>query len=150
MNFQELSNKNAFIEGSDLWIIPGGEDQAWQNHLDWYLNYRLSNTETFEKKSISESLEKIIKDEELELVSPKTESSCKKLLVGEHYFPCKYFVQINNDNIETWFDEIKASMNDLKCKRPRIFVPTKLAKENFFQLAKGHLTGTDEVSFVMP
>lgn len=149
MNFQELSKTNAFIEGSELWVIPNDEESFWQHQLDWYLNFRLNNTYHHEKKHLSESILKIAADEEMDIQSLDCPEDCPKLLVGEHYFPCKYFLQIDFSDEDSWFDAIEKNRSMLKVQKARVFLPQGIQRERFFDLAKNHLGELSELSFVL-
>lgn len=149
MNFQELSKTNAFIEGSELWVIPKDEESFWQHQLDWYLNFRLNNTYHHEKKHLSKSILEIASNEELDIQEFKCSQDCPRLLVGEHYFPCKYFLQIDFTEEELWFSAIEKNSSMLKVQKARVFLPKGIQREKFFDLAKSELTEIKELSFVL-
>jgi len=149
MNFQELSKTNAFIEGSELWIIPKDDSNFWQHQLDWYLNFRLNNTFHHEKNHLSESILEIAENEEMNIKEIECSPECPKLLVGEHYFPCKYFLQIDFTEENSWFESIELNRSMLQVQKARVFLPQGIQRERFFDLAKSKLSQMSELSFVL-
>ena len=148
MNFQELSNPNAFLEGSDLWILPDRSQASWADSLDWYLNFQLLRAEQQSPRPLPETIVKISAEEDLSIEEIPANQAAPSLFVGEHYLACRYLVKLPGELDASWFSKIEKIGQDLLCKKPRIFLPKDFDRENFFQTAKQELGSFDEVSFV--
>lgn len=95
MNATNLSESNAFSEGSQLWIIKNDPTLIWWKKLDLNSKYLLSQNHLHEKKPKHAKLENIILATKLNFFSNKFSSNY--ILVGsEDHFLNKWILLWND------------------------------------------------------
>lgn len=150
MNTKVLTQANSLSSGSTLWILPQPTASRWSAKIDWYLNGLITRSEQRQPQTLSPTLTKILKDEDLN--APLTPSNKHApLLISSHpYLPNhKTLVVDYEGNVKDWinsFIEVWA-----KIQRPsiRVFLPSTV-KSNYFleQLPKMKFDDTDSTLHV--
>ncbi|MFK8137574.1 MAG: hypothetical protein AB8E15_04355 [Bdellovibrionales bacterium] len=125
MLYSELSSNNAFIPGSDLWIVPSFAHSKWAYKVDWYLGFQMNKMIHMQFQELSEEVNEILKNEEFEAL-PKYHCSpeCDRLFVTSKKLPNQYVMQMNySDDIDQWLQTGISKAEDLKVSSARFFLP---------------------------
>lgn len=137
MAIEKLHPFHALKQGSQVWFIPEKNISGWTSFLDWHINFLIAQTNQKTRKILPQVLKNILSDEEITLdVNLKKEYS-QTLLSTEHYLPNTSTVMIRNfKDITSWTEQILSSINHLKPKSARIFLPKGIDVDQFMRFAK--------------
>lgn len=85
MNAHNLSESNAFSEGSQLWIIKNDPSLIWWKKIDLSSRYLLSQNELWVKKNRPERIEEILTATKIDVPVKKYSSNYLLLGTEDHF-----------------------------------------------------------------
>ncbi len=133
MSVTLLSQASAFNPGADLWIIPSTTTQSsWHQRIDWYLNFKLTNSHRYSKSTISETLEEILEETELKSEIPqlKTTLSSPVMICASQNLPCRWVIEVPTPS-DSWAQQCYVIWKQLNCPTLRVFLPQSILPGQF-------------------
>jgi len=132
MAVQILNRAQAFASGSDLWVVPDGDENPLLKRMDWYLNFQMSRARRHISHDISPQLKTIINDNTMPNFLPELPEKTALMIASENHFPVKTIVEIPRANkVEAWVEKVHEIW--LKLDRPalRVFLPNKITPAEY-------------------
>lgn len=142
MTIERLHPFHALKSGSQVWFIPEKNISNWTRFLDWHINFLVAQSNQKSKQDLSGILKGILSEEQIELQLELKDSYEQTLLSTQDYLPNTSTVMIRNfQDIESWLEQIKITIDQLKLKSVRIFLPKGTDVNSFMNSCKKKLTG---------
>ncbi|MCB0349178.1 MAG: hypothetical protein KDD37_10090 [Bdellovibrionales bacterium] len=148
MTIEQLSGNLVYQDGSNLWVIPDKSSSNWSQKLDWYLNIQISKANSFKRPEISENLQNIITEEEVEAVEIPKQNGKPLLIASPKHLPNLMTIVLSYDKMdeEEWLSSLQKSWIELGKPSLRVFLPKNFSLTTFTNFSKSNLSGN--VTFV--
>jgi hypothetical protein len=148
MSEKQLNGNLVYSPGADLWVIPDKSSSAWSQNLDWYLNFQISKAHSFKRSEISDTLQDIIKEEEVEEVEIPPQEGKPLLIASPKHLPNVMTVVLSYDNRDpkAWLANIQKTWLELGKPSLRVFLPKDFTTEKFLEFSRNELD--DNITFV--
>ena len=134
--YLNITPANALNSGAQLWFIPKSNHSSWTSKIDWYLGFQLTKNLNCRMPKVSDELQEIIKDNELDELnnSGNTKASKHVFIAPQATFPTDVVVKYNSDlELNDWVEEIKVIWKNFKKPSLRVFLPSNINEENFLK-----------------
>ena len=124
MTIERLHPFHALKSGSQIWFIPEKNISNWTRFLDWHINFLIAQSNLKSKQDLPSALKSILSEEQIEFEMDLKGSYEQTLLSTHDYLPNTSTVMIRNfQDIDSWLQQIKLTVEQLKLKSIRIFLP---------------------------
>lgn len=131
MGLKVLTSPTAFSPGSSLWVIPVADESEWTRKVDWYLNLQIRKAERHESKAVSDELEGIVQDNELDLKDVKVQSDAPLLISSQNHIPAEGVMRIPScETAEDWLRRALAVWENLNKPSLRFFLPENISQND--------------------
>ncbi len=131
-NAKTLDPQNALEEGSELWVIPDRRNSYWARRIDWHLQFLISRSMIHESPQISGTLEKILKDNDLENDFGGAPKNLPLLIFSVDLLPNREIIHLPySNNFEAWLESVQAIWKNLKTPSIRVFLPREQDSKDF-------------------
>jgi hypothetical protein len=139
MALQILNRAQAFVPGSDLWVLPAGRPTPLLRKVDWYLNFQIARAHQHAKTEIAPHLKTILNDNSLpDFGSPS--GDLPLLIPSSRHFPTKMVVEVPMQPAADWVQQVLQIWTQLDRPPLRVFLPegmTPAEYERHWQGEKG-------------
>lgn len=128
-----LSQASAFNPGADLWIIPSASTQSsWRQRVDWYLNFKLTNSHRHQSFHLNTFLQEILEETELksEIDQQKTDTHAPLMIGAFPNLPCRWVVEVPVHS-EPWAEQCHLIWKQLNFPSLRVFLPQTILPGQF-------------------
>lgn len=128
-----LSQASAFNPGADLWIIPSASaSSSWRQRIDWYLNFKLTNSHRHTSPKLNTELQEILEETELKSeISQEIPSTTLPLMISANKnLPCRWVIEIPVTT-ESWAQQCSKIWKQLNCPTLRVFLPQTILPGQF-------------------
>lgn len=113
---------STFVPGADLWAVPFSPHSAWFKKLNWYTSSQMTLWVYKKQPHFSDSLKKIINEEQLPFTDQKSLPEQNVLVYTENIFPNKGILALNADmGLQNWLVELHNKATSLNLNSIRIF-----------------------------
>jgi hypothetical protein len=149
MSVEQLIGNLVYADGSELWVVPDKSSSQWARTLDWYLNFQISKANAFKRSEMSDGLQDIIREEEVESIEIPNQEGKPLLIASPKHLPNLMTVVLAFDEAhkQEWLDAIEKTWLELGKPRTRVFLPRALPENTFTDFSKKRLNG--EITFVV-
>lgn len=132
MPVQTISQANSYNPGADLWVLSPLEQSHSTQRLDWYLNFQIAKADFHQQKNMSEELEIIIRECDLELYNYLPQNNDGLLINVKHLLPARWaLVQPILNPFPSWVEKIHFYWKSLQQPSLRIFLPKEKTTSDF-------------------
>lgn len=149
MATEQLIGNLAYAEGSQLWVVPDKSSSHWARTLDWYLNFQISKASVFKRSEMSDDLQEIIREEEVESIEIPSQEGKPLLIASPKHLPNLMTVVLSYEEAQEdeWLSAIEKAWLELGKPSLRVFLPKSFSQETFVNFSNQKLAG--EVTFVL-
>lgn len=113
---------STFVPGADLWAVPFSPYSEWFKKLNWYTSSQLTLWVYKKPPVFSDSLRKIIQDEQLPFTDQKAADQNHILVYTQNIFPNKGVLALNVEiGLHKWLVELHKKALELNLNSIRIF-----------------------------
>ncbi len=131
MAFLSLYKAKAFEPGSELWISTGRADCLFTKDINWYSNFLMSRTLSHHMPELSENLDQLLTNYELEILKPKKLKKPCYLLETSKYLPNKFVLVNKFTDLEEWIEQSLKVWEQLQKPSLRFFLPPEVSTDQF-------------------
>src|SRR5689334_16382437 len=128
MKAQVITQFEALLDGTDLWILPSLKLSDWTKKLDWPLNLQITRSHFHKSAEISDELKAIVRENKIEM---HVKSDAGPLLIaGNDHLPARWIAVVEADDWDSWIKSAVKVWQGLEKPKMRVFLP------NFAKLEK--------------
>ena len=143
---QTLFQHGALASGSKLWVIPSPEDCDWTPQLDWYLNFQISRAAFHKPQKLSNHLQEIINENELNVVdaTAKLEENPNLMIACERRLPAEMLIRVPTlTDHKSWIANVYKIWLQVHKPSLRVFLPINFPISQFSNFWNGDLNDVD-------
>lgn len=121
-----------FEAGSDLWITPQAETADLTKELNWYANFLMSKASHYERPALSADLEKVLEENELEVLKKSPRVPNRVLISSSHLLPNRFLLVLPyKKDLQAWLEEAHEVWQGLGRPTLRFFLPKDIDVDQF-------------------
>ncbi len=128
---KRLDQAYALKPGSNLWVLSRFEKNFWSKKINWLLNFQITQMLNYKKPSYSSELLEILEKCNLSLTKKTNSVVDPLLIVSQDLLPNKLTLFVESESNELWLRKSLQSIQKLKVKDVRFFIPRDLSLELF-------------------
>ena len=117
-----LPKRNAFIKGSDLWVISDIQSSKWTKKINWYLNFQIYKLKSV--KQLNRDQMAYLSDAGFDFKNIKAKTG-SILISSDKLLTNKKTLIIPFNNLKKWLSMAKACWDGLGRPSVRFFTPDK-------------------------
>ena len=132
MSLKTIDPNLALTPDCDMWVVPASHNAPHSGTIDWYVNGLISKALAYQPKLKEPALNQILRDNELELLSPKMRDNAPILISSQGRLPTQWLLVVDTQQLaKDWTRIVSESAMGLHVKRLRFFAAPDFQFEEF-------------------